>query len=467
MSIDKVINDLTGYDDAHMHFESKLRALNRIADGVTEGVIVAIGSFRGQMDAAIALHAHVPVYCIDPRLPWDGEPRQFGDGDRAYWYANIAALGLVERVRPIELPSLEVAKIWDKPIGLLFVDGNHLEVDADLDAWFPHVMDGGLVAVHDNNLPSVIAAVTRRADIVEIERAALVTVYRKESLYEQYTYDDLTLSVRKGPYNKDDKYVLGEVRSYDIGTEPIRTLIDVGAHIGSFSAWIKQLWPDCQIVAVEPEASGYLVAYQNLEPLSALVLNSRVNYDGDDKLLFVDPVNSGSHRILDGVPNGAPAVPAPAAITLEQIMRKMGWDTLDLLKIDCEGAERDILLNCTDDFLRSVRRIVGEFHTNFGSPMEPLMARLEALGFAVTSETNPAAHATFVGINQNWQEPDEERRYIGSYNAADGPVKVFAENGQMNIEREELPFEYGVPVEEAPKTVTPTRKKAAAKGRKR
>jgi hypothetical protein len=70
-----------------------LRAANRLADGVTDGVIVSIGSFRGQFDCALALHAHVPVYCVDPRQGWSGEPRDFNDTDRLYWFENAMSLG--------------------------------------------------------------------------------------------------------------------------------------------------------------------------------------------------------------------------------------------------------------------------------------------------------------------------------------------------------------------------------------
>jgi hypothetical protein len=146
------------------------------------------------------------------------------------------------------------------------------------------------------------------------------------------------------------------------------------------------------------------------------LLNQRVNYDSLQQMLFVDPVNAGSHRIVnrEDVTPGQSVVPAPEAVTLEAIMRQQGWQTLDLLKIDAEGAEQDILMNCSADFLRSVKRLVGEFHTNFGSPMEPIQARLEALGFTVTAETNPAAHATFLAINQNCTpESDAEAMSTG------------------------------------------------------
>lgn len=404
MSIDHVIRNLAGYEDT-FHFEGELRALNRLADGVTQGVIVAIGSYRGQADCALALHAHVPVFAVDPRRGWVSEPRDFNDQDRVFWYANVNSLGLVAKIKPIELPSLDVAKIWTEPIGLLWVDGNHVEVAADLAAWLPFVIDGGLIAVHDNNAPSIIAAVTARDDMVEIERADLTTVYRKESLYEPFTYDGLTMLVSKGPYNKDDRYVLGEVRSYDIGTDPVRTCLDIGGHIGAFSRWIASLNPAADIVAVEPELSRYTLLARNCPPGSNIkALNARVNYTADDLALYVDPVNSGSHRLLrrQDVREGLSVVTPPEAVTIEQIMQVQGWDTIDLLKIDCESCEVDVLMNAPDETLRVVKRIVGEFHDGYDNFMAGIGARLQGLGFDVTGTQNPLAHATFVAINRFW-----------------------------------------------------------------
>src|SRR5258708_6498397 len=147
MSIDRVIHSMKGYDQP-FHFESELRAANRLADSVTDGVIVSIGSYPGQMDCAPALHAPVPMYAIYPRQGWVGEARDFNDADRVYWYENVASLGLVAKIRPIELPSLTVAVLWDKPVGFLWLDGKHTEIADDLEAWLPFVIPGGIIGTH-------------------------------------------------------------------------------------------------------------------------------------------------------------------------------------------------------------------------------------------------------------------------------------------------------------------------------
>lgn len=176
MSIDLVIDLYSGFQ-----FPGELRALNRTAASVVDGVIVAIGSYRGQTDCALALHAQVPVYCIDARIESIDDPVPFGDADRPFWMRNILDLGLAEKVRPVNLPSTVVASVWSEPIGLLFIDASHdyASVAADIAAWLPHVVAGGLIAFHDNNKPGVMQAVQEVIDLLEtVEICDITSIYR-------------------------------------------------------------------------------------------------------------------------------------------------------------------------------------------------------------------------------------------------------------------------------------------------
>jgi predicted O-methyltransferase YrrM len=54
-------------------------------------------------------------------------------------------------VVPIVGGSVSVAKIWQTPLALLFIDGGHAREHAmnDYDHWAPKVMSGGVLAIHD------------------------------------------------------------------------------------------------------------------------------------------------------------------------------------------------------------------------------------------------------------------------------------------------------------------------------
>jgi predicted O-methyltransferase YrrM len=59
--------------------------------------------------------------------------------------------GLDEAVSVLVATTQQVARWWTTPITLLFLDGNHTEEVAQHDyaAFSPHVVPGGLLAVHD------------------------------------------------------------------------------------------------------------------------------------------------------------------------------------------------------------------------------------------------------------------------------------------------------------------------------
>lgn len=64
---------------------------------------------------------------------------------------NIAAAGLEDTVIPIVASSETVGLYWQGGLGMVFVDGGH-SLDAalaDYRTWAPHVLPGGILAIHD------------------------------------------------------------------------------------------------------------------------------------------------------------------------------------------------------------------------------------------------------------------------------------------------------------------------------
>ena len=64
---------------------------------------------------------------------------------------TITDAGLDDVVIAIVGESPKVAKYWTTPLGFLFIDGGHGVEPArvDYENWTPHVMRGGLLAIHD------------------------------------------------------------------------------------------------------------------------------------------------------------------------------------------------------------------------------------------------------------------------------------------------------------------------------
>jgi hypothetical protein len=73
------------------------------------------------------------------------------------------------------------------------------------------------------------------------------------------------------------------------------------------------------------------------------------------------------------------------AVTLTDLVDDLGWDGIDLLKCDIEGAEVELLQKAPESLLRGIRQISVEFHDFIGftprSDVEATIRRLEGLGF--------------------------------------------------------------------------------------
>jgi hypothetical protein len=70
-----------------------------------------------------------------------------------------------------------------------------------------------------------------------------------------------------------------------------------------------------------------------------------------------------------------------AGISIPTLLSQLGWDRIDVLKVDIEGYER-VLFAGRPAWLKQVTRIIGEYHDSYG--MAELRADLEPMGFTVT-----------------------------------------------------------------------------------
>jgi MMP 1-O-methyltransferase len=116
-----------------------------------DGNIVEIGSFKGRSTCCLALGCRGTerrVFGIDT---FDGGPDLPKLNSLPDFRRNLERCGVSAHVKPIAERSTAAAKTWKEPIHLLFIDGSHSYEDvlADFAGFFPHVVSGGMVALHD------------------------------------------------------------------------------------------------------------------------------------------------------------------------------------------------------------------------------------------------------------------------------------------------------------------------------
>lgn len=135
--------------------EKEFLALAKLAnDAGPKARLVNIGAGAGTSSLALAIGSPSDErYSVDrsangPLGGLEGERNAF---DKTEYPYPIQILGL----------SHAVGAAWNKgEIDLLFVDGDHSAtgLNADLNAWLPHVKKGGIIALHDygsNDWPDV------------------------------------------------------------------------------------------------------------------------------------------------------------------------------------------------------------------------------------------------------------------------------------------------------------------------
>jgi FkbM family methyltransferase len=67
--------------------------------------------------------------------------------------------------------------------------------------------------------------------------------------------------------------------------------------------------------------------------------------------------------------------------SLDKIVEQCEGRRIDFLKMDCEGAEWEILTQCSEDALSQVDRIRMEFHPRAGRSTSEIIDRLVKFGF--------------------------------------------------------------------------------------
>jgi FkbM family methyltransferase len=167
------------------------------------------------------------------------------------------------------------------------------------------------------------------------------------------------------------------------------SMLDVGAHFGeSHAPYLQQGW---RVVAFEPDPSNRARIPQGegqkqLELLQCAVGERFV--DAAD--FFASDESTGVSTLVPFIASHKPVCRVQVR-TLDDVCAERGLTRCDFLKIDCEGAEYDILFGATEDSLRSVRRIAMEYHegvTAYGR--RDLVRFLEDRGFRVRTRPNPA-----------------------------------------------------------------------------
>ena len=141
-------------------------------------------------------------------------------------------------------------------------------------------------------------------------------------------------------------------------------------------------FPEAEFACVEPAPGNRVVLRESirLNRIRATVFDGAVGTDSgeaelhvgcDPDMFSLTPVQASAQKLR------------VRQFTVPELLEALGWDHIDVLKIDIEGYEK-VLLCRNNAWLRQVRVIVGEAHGHVDYGIEEVRADLAPLGFDVT-----------------------------------------------------------------------------------
>ena len=162
-----------------------------------------------------------------------------------------------------------------------------------------------------------------------------------------------------------EKVFVDEEYKWPFQTKP-RIIVDAGANIGMATLYFSQTFPEARIISIEPESSNFNMLVKNCGQLPNVTLVQGALWSEERNLMLKNPqAEKWAFSVAEAsssTPSGSHEV---VALTIPGILKRLGTDHIDILKLDIEGAELDLFRNGAEAWLGSIRQIVIELHDRY------------------------------------------------------------------------------------------------------
>lgn len=178
---------------------------------------------------------------------------------------------------------------------------------------------------------------------------------------------------------EDYKIPKFEVNNNDI-------IIDIGAHIGLFSLFVSQNCKNGKIYCFEPVIENYNVLIKNIDLnkiKNIIPLNQAVSKNNENIKMYLNSDDS-AHSIFSSGKNFVQV----KSTTIKSIFDDNKIDNCNLLKLDCEGAEYEIIDSIPDEYFLRINKLIIEYHLASIKPKlyNNLVKKLQDLSFKIKIE---------------------------------------------------------------------------------
>jgi FkbM family methyltransferase len=178
-------------------------------------------------------------------------------------------------------------------------------------------------------------------------------------------------------------------------TPPV--IIDGGSNIGLSIIYLKKLYPQSKILSFEADPNVFAILQSNILSfgLNDVSLYNKALWNEETYLEFAVEGADGGRLATDIDKNKPEKIKVPTVRLRDYLSQP-----IDFLKLDIEGAETDVIIDCAE-YLFNVENLFIEYHSfaNQEQRLDELLNILRKSGFRIQIKTQYAASKPFLNCS--------------------------------------------------------------------
>jgi FkbM family methyltransferase len=150
-------------------------------------------------------------------------------------------------------------------------------------------------------------------------------------------------------------------REYDVklpSSLDVKVIIDAGANIGFTSVFFANRYPQARIFSIEPDPENFEILSLNTAPYKNVSIVKSALWNKKETIHTVDR-GFGKRGIMVDKTEGTHSL---QAIAIQDLIYEYNFGSIDILKMDIEGSEKEVFSSDYDVWLSKTNCLIIELH---------------------------------------------------------------------------------------------------------